>query len=225
MVIGNSLARPSPARCFTPGYTMASAIANQFNEADKPIYFSAIVDVAFALLLIAGVVNILRPAPDLAGAAGPVGARSEAREPAWPTSSARSLQDGAAVPRRRGRARRISLFAAGRPRHPAQGRRTRFMTWPGRPRRLLGVVRAVRSSWATSSSAASPALNLGLLHPAPAPLRRGRAAASGPASSARSDPDGRRRADRRARSASARRSTCPSTAAGASPTPSASRST
>jgi len=38
---------------------MASAIANQFNEADNPLYLSAIVGVAFALLLIAGVVNVI----------------------------------------------------------------------------------------------------------------------------------------------------------------------
>ena len=47
MVIGNS-SKPVNASLFTPGYTMASAIANQFNEADKEIYFSAIVAVARA---------------------------------------------------------------------------------------------------------------------------------------------------------------------------------
>ena len=45
MVIGNSSTVLSPS-LFTPGYTMASAIANQFTEADKEIYFSAIVEVA-----------------------------------------------------------------------------------------------------------------------------------------------------------------------------------
>src|SRR5207253_5990176 len=43
MVIGNSSTKIS-ASLFTPGYTMASAIANQFTEADKVIYFSAIVE-------------------------------------------------------------------------------------------------------------------------------------------------------------------------------------
>jgi ABC-type phosphate transport system permease subunit len=38
---------------------MASAIANQFNEADTAMYFSAIVAVAVALLIVAMVVNIL----------------------------------------------------------------------------------------------------------------------------------------------------------------------
>ncbi|HEV8632950.1 MAG TPA: phosphate ABC transporter permease subunit PstC [Chloroflexota bacterium] len=58
MVIGNSSSAISPS-LFTPGYTMASAIANQFTEADKEIYFSAIVEVALVLLLVATVVNLL----------------------------------------------------------------------------------------------------------------------------------------------------------------------
>jgi phosphate transport system permease protein len=58
MVIGNSSTRIQPS-LFTPGYTLASAIANQFTEADKAIYFSAIVSVALVLLLVAGVMNVL----------------------------------------------------------------------------------------------------------------------------------------------------------------------
>ena len=58
MVIGNSSTQIRPS-LFTPGYTMASAIANQFTEADKAIYFSAIVSVALVLLLVAAVMNIL----------------------------------------------------------------------------------------------------------------------------------------------------------------------
>jgi phosphate transport system permease protein len=58
MVIGNS-SKSINASLFTPGYTMASAIANQFNEADTDMYFSAIVAVAVALLIVAMVVNIL----------------------------------------------------------------------------------------------------------------------------------------------------------------------
>lgn len=57
MVIGNS-STAITASLFTPGYTMASAIANQFTEADKALYFSAIVEVALALLLVAALVNI-----------------------------------------------------------------------------------------------------------------------------------------------------------------------
>jgi phosphate transport system permease protein len=58
MVIGNS-SRNVNLSLFTPGYTMASAIANQFREADKEIYFAAIVNVALVLLLVSGVVNAL----------------------------------------------------------------------------------------------------------------------------------------------------------------------
>jgi phosphate transport system permease protein len=57
MVIGNSSNKIS-ASLFTPGYTIASAIANQFTEADKEIYFSAIVELALVLLLVAAVMNI-----------------------------------------------------------------------------------------------------------------------------------------------------------------------
>jgi phosphate transport system permease protein len=58
MVIGNSSTRIQ-ASLFTPGYTLASAIANQFTEADKAIYFSAIITIALVLLLVASVLNIL----------------------------------------------------------------------------------------------------------------------------------------------------------------------
>jgi phosphate transport system permease protein len=58
MVIGNSSTNISPS-LFTPGYTMASAIANQFTEADKEIYFSAVVEVGLVLLLVAATVNII----------------------------------------------------------------------------------------------------------------------------------------------------------------------
>jgi phosphate transport system permease protein len=58
MVIGNSSTKIS-ASLFTPGYTIASAIANQFTEADKEIYFSAIVELALVLLLVAAIMNIL----------------------------------------------------------------------------------------------------------------------------------------------------------------------
>ncbi|MHB1006140.1 MAG: phosphate ABC transporter permease subunit PstC [Chloroflexota bacterium] len=58
MVVGNSSTKISPS-LFTPGYTMASAIANQFTEADKDIYFSAIVEIALVLLLVAAAVNML----------------------------------------------------------------------------------------------------------------------------------------------------------------------
>lgn len=56
MVVGNSSTAISPS-LFTPGYTMASAIANQFTEAVGELYFSAIVEIALVLLIVAIVVN------------------------------------------------------------------------------------------------------------------------------------------------------------------------
>jgi phosphate transport system permease protein len=58
LVIGNS-SRAITGSLLTPGYTMASAIANQFTEADKEIYFSAVVAVGLVLLLVATIVNII----------------------------------------------------------------------------------------------------------------------------------------------------------------------
>jgi phosphate transport system permease protein len=58
MVVGNS-SRDISGSLFVPGYTMASAIANQFVEADTQLYFSAIVEVALTLLIVALVVNSL----------------------------------------------------------------------------------------------------------------------------------------------------------------------
>jgi phosphate transport system permease protein len=58
MVIGNSSTQIRPS-LFTPGYTLASAIATQFTEADKEIYFSAVVEIALVLLLVAGVMNVV----------------------------------------------------------------------------------------------------------------------------------------------------------------------
>lgn len=56
MVVGNS-SRDITGSLFVPGYTLASAIANQFVEADSEVYFSAIVELALVLLLVAIVVN------------------------------------------------------------------------------------------------------------------------------------------------------------------------
>jgi phosphate transport system permease protein len=56
MVVGNS-SRDISGSLFIPGYTMASAIANQFVEADSDLYFSAIVEIALALLLVGIIVN------------------------------------------------------------------------------------------------------------------------------------------------------------------------
>ena len=56
MVVGNS-SSDITGSLFVPGYTMASAIANQFVEADSDLYFSAIVEIALVLLFVAVVVN------------------------------------------------------------------------------------------------------------------------------------------------------------------------
>ena len=58
MVVGNS-SRDITGSLFVPGYTMASAIANQFVEADTDLYFSAIVEVALLLLFVALIVNTI----------------------------------------------------------------------------------------------------------------------------------------------------------------------
>jgi phosphate transport system permease protein len=57
MVIGNSSQAITPS-LFTPGYTIASAIANQFIEADTSTYFSAVVELGLVLLLVSGIVNV-----------------------------------------------------------------------------------------------------------------------------------------------------------------------
>ena len=58
MVIGNSSLNVNFS-LFTPGYTMASAIANQFREADTELYFASLVNVALVLLIVSGIVNAL----------------------------------------------------------------------------------------------------------------------------------------------------------------------
>jgi phosphate transport system permease protein len=77
MVIGNSSTQIR-ASLFTPGYTLASAIANQFTEADKAIYFSAIVELALVLLLVAGAMNVVARLLVWSVARGPVGSATRA---------------------------------------------------------------------------------------------------------------------------------------------------
>lgn len=57
MLIGNSSTTISWS-ILTPGYTMASAIANQFADANSPLHFSAIIGVAVVLLFVTGAVNL-----------------------------------------------------------------------------------------------------------------------------------------------------------------------
>jgi phosphate transport system permease protein len=77
MVIGNSSTQIRPS-LFTPGYTLASAIANQFTEADTAIYFSAIVELALVLLLVAGVMNVVARLLVFSVARGPAGSATRA---------------------------------------------------------------------------------------------------------------------------------------------------
>ncbi len=57
LVIGNS--PQITASIFQPGYTMASVIANEFNEATSGTYVSALIEVGLVLLLTTFVVNTL----------------------------------------------------------------------------------------------------------------------------------------------------------------------
>jgi phosphate transport system permease protein len=57
MVIGN---RPEVAHSlFAPAYSMASVIANEFNEASDPLYLSALVEIGLALFVVTIIVNAL----------------------------------------------------------------------------------------------------------------------------------------------------------------------
>jgi len=58
LVVGNS-STAITSSLFVPGYTMASAIANQFVEATGQLYFSAIVEIAVLLLVVALIVNTI----------------------------------------------------------------------------------------------------------------------------------------------------------------------
>ena len=57
MVIGNN---PQIVKSlFAPGYTMASALANQFSEATGDVYLSALIEIGLALFLVTIAVNAL----------------------------------------------------------------------------------------------------------------------------------------------------------------------
>jgi phosphate transport system permease protein len=57
LVIGNS---PQIAKSLlAPGYTMASVIANEFNEATDALYVSALIEIGLALFFVTVIVNIL----------------------------------------------------------------------------------------------------------------------------------------------------------------------
>jgi phosphate transport system permease protein len=57
LVIGNT---PQIAKSLlAPGYTMASVIANEFNEATDELYRSALIEIGLALFIVTVIVNIL----------------------------------------------------------------------------------------------------------------------------------------------------------------------
>ena len=58
MVIGNQ-ASPISASLFNTGYTLASVIANQFNEATPGLFFSAVIEAGLLVFIITLITNIL----------------------------------------------------------------------------------------------------------------------------------------------------------------------
>ena len=57
MVIGNS--NYVPKSIFSPANTMASLIANEFNEATNTLNVAALIEVALVLLIISWLINLL----------------------------------------------------------------------------------------------------------------------------------------------------------------------
>jgi len=57
MVIGNTSLLPKSI--FSPGNTMASVIANEFTEADHPVYLSALIELGLVLFLVTVVINMI----------------------------------------------------------------------------------------------------------------------------------------------------------------------
>jgi len=57
MIIGNTSLIPK--NIFAPGNTMASVIANEFTEADKPVYLSALIELGLVLFVVTVVINMI----------------------------------------------------------------------------------------------------------------------------------------------------------------------
>ena len=57
MVIGNTSMMPTSI--FAPGNTMASVIANEFTEADRTVYLSALIELGLVLFLVTVVINMI----------------------------------------------------------------------------------------------------------------------------------------------------------------------
>ncbi len=57
MIIGNNVTISSSL--FSPGYTLASVIANEFAEATDAIYLAALIEIGLVLLLVSVIVNVV----------------------------------------------------------------------------------------------------------------------------------------------------------------------
>ena len=56
MGIGNT--NMLPTSIFSPGNTMASVIANEFTEADRTVYLSALIELGLVLFLVTVLINL-----------------------------------------------------------------------------------------------------------------------------------------------------------------------
>ena len=57
MIIGNNVT--ISASLFSPGYTLASVIANEFTEATSDLYLSALIEIGLVLLFVSIFVNVI----------------------------------------------------------------------------------------------------------------------------------------------------------------------
>ena len=57
MIIGNNV--KISASLFSPGYTLASVIANEFAEATGKLYLSALIEIGLVLFVVSIVVNLI----------------------------------------------------------------------------------------------------------------------------------------------------------------------
>lgn len=57
MVIGNTSILPDSI--FSPGNTMASVIANEFTEADRTVYLSALIELGLVLFIVTVIINLI----------------------------------------------------------------------------------------------------------------------------------------------------------------------
>ena len=57
MIIGNNVT--ISASLFSPGYTLASVIANEFTEATGDLYLSALIHIGLTLFVVSIIVNMI----------------------------------------------------------------------------------------------------------------------------------------------------------------------